>query len=68
MKSAVVDWITPKGQSLNPHIPQNIKCGRGFNHERTGALLCPAGLDWANSEYVYELLCNSIDVTYELPG
>ncbi|KAF9232356.1 hypothetical protein BU15DRAFT_90680 [Melanogaster broomeanus] len=40
MKSAVVDWITPKGQALNPHIPRN----------RTGALLCPAGLDWGNSE------------------
>ncbi|KAF9242147.1 hypothetical protein BU15DRAFT_44292 [Melanogaster broomeanus] len=50
MKSAVVDWITPKGQALNPHIPRNVKSGRGFNHERTGALLCPAGLDWGNSE------------------
>jgi hypothetical protein len=61
MKSAIIDWITPKGQSLNPHIPRNVKAGRGFNHERTGALLCPAGLDWANTEYVsryvhYELI------------
>jgi hypothetical protein len=23
---------------------------RGFHHERTGALLCPAGLDWSNVE------------------
>ena len=51
MKGAVIDWITPKGQSLNPHIPRNAKTGRGFNHERTGALLCPAGLDWAHTEY-----------------
>lgn len=50
MKGAVIDWITPKGQSLNPHIPRNAKAGRGFNHDRTGALLCPAGLDWANTE------------------
>ncbi|KAF8834355.1 hypothetical protein BDN67DRAFT_915129 [Paxillus ammoniavirescens] len=50
MKSAVIDWITPKGQILNPHIPHNVKSGQGFNHERTGALLCPVGLDWANSE------------------
>ena len=21
MKSAVINWITPRGQSLNPHIP-----------------------------------------------
>lgn len=52
MKNAIIDWITPKGQSLSPHIPRNVKSGRGFNHERTGALLCPAGLDWANTEYV----------------
>ena len=50
MKSAIVDWITPKGQSLNPHIPRNVKSSRGFHHERTGALLCPAGLDWNHSE------------------
>ncbi|KIM65447.1 hypothetical protein SCLCIDRAFT_112647, partial [Scleroderma citrinum Foug A] len=52
MKSAVVDWITPKGQSLNLHIPRNAKARRGFNHEHTGALLCPAGLDWNNVEYL----------------
>ena len=52
MKGAVIDWITPKGQSLNPHIPRNVKTGRGFNHECTGALLCPTGLDWAHTEYV----------------
>ncbi|KIM61385.1 hypothetical protein SCLCIDRAFT_122130 [Scleroderma citrinum Foug A] len=52
MKSAIVDWITPKGQLLNPHIPRNAKAGRGFNHERTSALLCPAGLDWNNVEYL----------------
>ena len=55
MKSAVIDWITPKGQSLNPHIPRNAKAGRGFNHERTGTLLCPTGLDWTHPEYVPEL-------------
>lgn len=60
MKSAIVDWITPKGQSLNPHIPRNVKAGRGFNHERTGALLCPAGLDWANTEYVSRHLISLI--------
>lgn len=26
---------------------------RGFHHERTGALLCPAGLDWNNTEYIF---------------
>ena len=50
MKGPIIDWITPKGQSLVPHIPRNVKAGRGFNHECTGALLCPAGLDWKNIE------------------
>ena len=52
MKGPIIDWITPKGQSLTPHIPWNAKSGRGFNHDRTGALLCPAGLDWNNMEWV----------------
>jgi hypothetical protein len=33
-----------------------VKIDRGFHHERTGALLCPTGLDWANAEYVLELV------------
>ncbi|KAF8840532.1 hypothetical protein BDN67DRAFT_980964 [Paxillus ammoniavirescens] len=50
MKGPIIDWITPKGQSLSPHIPRNVKSGHGFNHNRTGALLCPVGLNWNNSE------------------
>jgi len=45
LKSAILDWITPRGQPLSPPIAHNIKTDRGFHHERTGALLCPAGLD-----------------------
>jgi hypothetical protein len=52
MKGPIIDWITPKGQSLNPHIPRNAKACRRFHHEHTGALLCPTGYDWANTEYV----------------
>lgn len=48
LKGAILDWITPKGQSLTPPIARNVKVDRGFNHERTGALLCPTGLDWSN--------------------
>ena len=50
LKGVVLDWITPRGQSLVPPLSRNIKIDRGFNHERMGALLCPAGLDWSNSE------------------
>ncbi|KAG2364137.1 hypothetical protein BDR07DRAFT_1450443 [Suillus spraguei] len=31
-------------------LSRNIKSDCGFNHEVTGALLCPAGLDWLNAE------------------
>ncbi|KAL4061687.1 hypothetical protein V8B97DRAFT_2027224 [Scleroderma yunnanense] len=41
MKGLIIDWITPKGQSLIPHIHHNVKSGHGFNHICTGALLCP---------------------------
>lgn len=50
LKGAILDWITPRGQQLNPPLARNIKTDRGFHHERTGALLCPADLDWSNIE------------------
>src|ERR1700710_3289417 len=52
LKGSALDWITPKGQNLVPPLARNVKIDRGFNHERTGALLCPAGLDWSNPECV----------------
>jgi hypothetical protein len=58
LKGAILDWITPRGQSLNPPLAQNVKTDRGFHHERTGALLCPAGLYWPNAEL---LLMLSVD-------
>lgn len=48
LKGSILEWITPKGQSLNPPLARNVKMDRGFHHERTGALLCPAGLDWSD--------------------
>lgn len=59
LKVAVLDWITPRGQPLSPPLTRNVKTDRGFHHERTGALLCPAGLDWSNIECV-----SSFRVTY----
>ena len=51
LKGAILDWITPRGQPLNPPLSRNVKIDRGFHHDRTGALLCPAGLDWSNHEF-----------------
>ncbi|KIM74009.1 hypothetical protein PILCRDRAFT_80463 [Piloderma croceum F 1598] len=50
LKAAVLDWITPRGQPLDPPLARNVKSDRGFHHERTGALLCPADMDWSNIE------------------
>ncbi|KIK77849.1 hypothetical protein PAXRUDRAFT_36737 [Paxillus rubicundulus Ve08.2h10] len=61
-KSAIINWITPKGQSLNPHIPWNVKASHGFNHEHPGALLCPAGLDWNNNDTKNKLINRQIQV------
>ena len=55
LKSAIVDWIIPVGGCLNPPLSRNVKTDRGFFHERTGALLCPATLDWNNASYVQRL-------------
>jgi hypothetical protein len=55
MKSAVIDWITPVGENLNPPLSRKVKSTRGFHHERMGALLCPAGLDWSVPQWVPQL-------------
>ena len=52
LKGAILDWIAPKGQPLDPPLARNIKTDRGFHHDRTGYLLCPAGLDWSDKECV----------------
>jgi hypothetical protein len=49
LKSAVLEWLVPRGQVVIPPLSRNIKSDRGFNHEVTGALLCPAGLDWSDT-------------------
>src|ERR1700683_1488103 len=50
LKGAILNWITPRGQPLNPSLARNVKIDRGFHHDRTGALLCPADMDWTSTE------------------
>ncbi|KJA21687.1 hypothetical protein HYPSUDRAFT_140274 [Hypholoma sublateritium FD-334 SS-4] len=50
LKAAVIDWLVAPGELLIPPISRNVKIERGFNHEITGALLCPAGVDWSDQE------------------
>ncbi|KAG1876944.1 hypothetical protein C8R48DRAFT_745441 [Suillus tomentosus] len=63
LKDSVLDWITPKGQSLVPPLTRNVKIDHGFHHEWTGALLCPAGLDWSNLETKTKLQSGEMIVT-----
>jgi hypothetical protein len=50
LKSAALEWLVPKGQAVIPPLARNLKSDCGFNHEVTGTLLCPAGLNWSNVE------------------
>lgn len=50
LKGVVLDWITPRGQCLDPPLMRNVMTDRGFYHDRTGALLCPIGFDFKDPE------------------
>ncbi|KAG1760405.1 hypothetical protein EDD22DRAFT_980614 [Suillus occidentalis] len=50
LKSAVLEWLVPRGQAVIPPLARNIKSDCGFNHEITGTLLCLAGLDSLNTK------------------
>ncbi|KAG1748518.1 hypothetical protein EDD22DRAFT_785573 [Suillus occidentalis] len=50
LTSAILDWITLIGEAINPPLHRNVKVNHRFNHELTGFLLCPVGLDWNNLE------------------
>ncbi|KAF8224076.1 hypothetical protein L208DRAFT_1161718, partial [Tricholoma matsutake] len=64
LKSAVLDSIIPRGDSLTPPIPCNVKSSHGFNHDKTGQLLCPVEFDWSDEEVKAQL--HSSDIT--VPG
>lgn len=61
LKGAVLDWIFPRDGDMRNVLPidpppqplsRNVKTNRGFHHPLTGALLCPAGLDYNDAERV----------------
>ncbi|KAH6904737.1 hypothetical protein BKA70DRAFT_1109017 [Coprinopsis sp. MPI-PUGE-AT-0042] len=63
LKGVVIDWITPRGQSLQPPLMRNVKTDRGFYHPRTGELLCPIDYDWTSNEIKEGLRSGTIIVT-----
>ncbi|KAF8059026.1 hypothetical protein FPV67DRAFT_1565245 [Lyophyllum atratum] len=50
MKSSILDWITPPGENLIPPLNRRGKADRGFRHEATGSLLCPANMNWEDAD------------------
>ncbi|KAF8225705.1 hypothetical protein L208DRAFT_1305349, partial [Tricholoma matsutake] len=62
LKSAVLDSIIPRGDSLTPPIPCNVKSSRGFNHDKTGQLLCLVEFDWSDEEVKAQLRSGDITV------
>lgn len=52
LKGSILDWIVPQGEVLSPPLFRNVKHDRGFHHERTGFLLCPAEYDWSQEKFV----------------
>ncbi|KAF7967745.1 hypothetical protein HWV62_33274 [Athelia sp. TMB] len=66
LKSAIVDWISEKGKPLDPPLSRQIKHNRGFNHPRTGQLLCPATWDWADEKIRQGLCTGELAVPGEL--
>lgn len=67
LKTAIIDWIAPAGQPLVPVLTRNNKIDRGYNHPRTGQLLCPAAWDWMDEEYV-ALHISSFVMIYSAPS
>jgi hypothetical protein len=56
LKGVVLEWISPPNIPVQPPLSRNVKTNRGYHHPATGALLCPAGLDWNDTESVFLLL------------
>ncbi|KAG1811078.1 hypothetical protein EV424DRAFT_1542623 [Suillus variegatus] len=56
LKSAIFNWVSLKGKVIQPPLHRNSKIDCGFNHDLTGSLLCPAGLDW-NDPHGEMLVC-----------
>ncbi|KAJ3518195.1 hypothetical protein NMY22_g13809 [Coprinellus aureogranulatus] len=66
LKGAVIDWIQQPGKQEVP-LSRSMKPKRGFEHERTGFLLCPPDIDWNDPEYAVHhnarMPCSDVPVT-----
>ncbi|KAH7920737.1 hypothetical protein BV22DRAFT_1107538 [Leucogyrophana mollusca] len=46
LKPAIITWLTTSFHPLTPPLRPTSKDGRGFAHDVTGKLLCPAEYQW----------------------
>ncbi|KAJ3512490.1 hypothetical protein NMY22_g15318 [Coprinellus aureogranulatus] len=63
LKGAVVDWLERQGVRLDPPLSRSMKQKRGFEHERTGFLLCPPQLNWNDPEIKAQLQSKELTIT-----
>ncbi|KAG1826502.1 hypothetical protein EV424DRAFT_1537408 [Suillus variegatus] len=63
LKPVIIDWIAPAGEAVVPPMLQNAKTSRGFNHPLTGHLLCPAELDWDDTDTKQKLQSSELTVS-----
>ncbi|KAF7966160.1 hypothetical protein HWV62_39766 [Athelia sp. TMB] len=66
LKGAILDWIVPPGEVLSPPLYRNVKHDRGFHHDRTGFLLCPAEYDWADEKIKEQLRSGELSFSGDL--
>ncbi|KAF8229710.1 hypothetical protein L208DRAFT_1479565 [Tricholoma matsutake] len=62
LKGVVLEWISPPSIPVHPPLSWNVKTNRGYHHPTTGALLCPAGLDWSDVDVCEKLSSGEMPV------
>ncbi|TDL15716.1 hypothetical protein BD410DRAFT_732289, partial [Rickenella mellea] len=68
IKINIVEWIRMKpDEELTPALLPKQKTGRGFNHPRTGFLLCPANMNWEDPKVQDGLKSGEIDPYEDTP-
>ncbi|KAG2021056.1 hypothetical protein CC2G_006322 [Coprinopsis cinerea AmutBmut pab1-1] len=62
LKPVIIDWLAPPDEPLHPSLSRTVKVDRGFNHDRTGELLCPPHIKWSNPTIKQQLRNKSLVV------
>ncbi|EAU83822.1 hypothetical protein CC1G_13139 [Coprinopsis cinerea okayama7 len=63
LRTVIIDWLAPPDEPLQPSLSRTVKVDRGFNHDRTGELLCPPHINWSNPKIREQLRNKSLVVS-----